>query len=58
MERGFIPQLDYHFADAGTAVGEVKKAYPKATLVQYDPAIAGTSLASGLNVQYDLAEAM
>jgi len=37
--------------------GEVKKAYPKATLVQYDPAIAGTSLASGLNVQYDLAEA-
>jgi molybdopterin-containing oxidoreductase family iron-sulfur binding subunit len=37
--------------------GEVKKAYPKATLVQYDPAIAGTSLADGLNVQYDLANA-
>jgi len=37
--------------------GEVKKAYPKATLVQYDPAIAGTALANGLNVQYDLTEA-
>jgi len=37
--------------------GEVKKAYPKATLVQYDPAIAGTTLADGTNVQYDLAEA-
>ncbi|MGA3010334.1 MAG: TAT-variant-translocated molybdopterin oxidoreductase [Terracidiphilus sp.] len=37
--------------------GEVKKAWPKATLVQYDPAIAGTSLASGLNIQYDLADA-
>ena len=37
---------------------EVQAAYPKATLVQYDPAIAGTALASGLNVQYDLAEAL
>jgi molybdopterin-containing oxidoreductase family iron-sulfur binding subunit len=37
--------------------GEVKKAYPKATLVQYDPAIAGTSLEKGLNVQYSLADA-
>jgi len=38
--------------------GEVKKAYPKATLVQYDPAVAGTSLAtSGLSVQYDLTDA-
>ncbi|MGB9408877.1 MAG: TAT-variant-translocated molybdopterin oxidoreductase [Terracidiphilus sp.] len=37
--------------------GEVKKAYPKATLVQYDPAIAGTAFADGLNVQYDLANA-
>jgi molybdopterin-containing oxidoreductase family iron-sulfur binding subunit len=36
---------------------EVQKAYPKAKLVQYDPAIAGTALASGLNVQYDLADA-
>jgi molybdopterin-containing oxidoreductase family iron-sulfur binding subunit len=36
---------------------EVKAAYPKATLVQYDPAIAGTALASGLSVQYSLAEA-
>jgi molybdopterin-containing oxidoreductase family iron-sulfur binding subunit len=35
----------------------VQAAYPKATLVQYDPAIAGTALANGLNVQYDLAEA-
>ena len=35
----------------------VQAAYPKATLVQYDPAIAGTSAANGLNVQYSLAEA-
>jgi MoCo/4Fe-4S cofactor protein with predicted Tat translocation signal len=35
----------------------VQATYPKAKLVQYDPAIAGTALASGLNVQYDLAEA-
>jgi len=32
-------------------------AYPKATLVQYDPAVAGTSLASGENVQYSLDDA-
>jgi MoCo/4Fe-4S cofactor protein with predicted Tat translocation signal len=32
-------------------------AYPKATLVQYDPAIAGTSVAKGLNVQYALSDA-
>jgi molybdopterin-containing oxidoreductase family iron-sulfur binding subunit len=36
---------------------EVQAAYPKATLVQYDPATAGTALSNGLNVQYDLAEA-
>ena len=36
---------------------EVQAAYPKATLVQYDPAIAGTPVANGLNVQYLLAEA-
>jgi molybdopterin-containing oxidoreductase family iron-sulfur binding subunit len=36
---------------------EVQKAYPKATLVQYDPAIAGTSLASGFAAQYNLADA-
>jgi molybdopterin-containing oxidoreductase family iron-sulfur binding subunit len=36
---------------------EVKAAYPKATLVQYDPAIAGTSLESGLATQYNLADA-
>jgi MoCo/4Fe-4S cofactor protein with predicted Tat translocation signal len=36
---------------------EVQKVYPKAKLVQYDPAIAGTFLASGLNVQYDLSQA-
>jgi molybdopterin-containing oxidoreductase family iron-sulfur binding subunit len=35
----------------------VQAKYPKAKLVQYDPAIAGTALASGLNVQYDLAQA-
>jgi molybdopterin-containing oxidoreductase family iron-sulfur binding subunit len=36
---------------------EVQAKYPKATLVQYDPAVAGTPLERGLNVQYDLAEA-
>ena len=36
---------------------EVQAKYPKATLVQYDPAIAGTALESGLNVQYDLSQA-
>ncbi len=35
----------------------VQKAYPKTTLVQYDPAIAGTWLEKGLNVQYDLSQA-
>jgi molybdopterin-containing oxidoreductase family iron-sulfur binding subunit len=35
----------------------VQAAFPKATLVQYDPAIAGTWLAKGLNVQYDLSHA-
>ena len=35
----------------------VQAAYPKATLVQYDPAVAGTSLAQGANVQYSLADA-
>jgi molybdopterin-containing oxidoreductase family iron-sulfur binding subunit len=35
----------------------VQAAYPKAKLVQYDPAIAGTAFANGLNVQYDLARA-
>jgi molybdopterin-containing oxidoreductase family iron-sulfur binding subunit len=36
---------------------EVQAKYPNAKLIQYDPAIAGTALASGLNVQYDLADA-
>jgi molybdopterin-containing oxidoreductase family iron-sulfur binding subunit len=36
---------------------EVQAKYPNATLVQYDPAIAGTALAGGLNVQYDLTDA-
>jgi molybdopterin-containing oxidoreductase family iron-sulfur binding subunit len=35
----------------------VQTAYPKATLVQYDPAIAGTVLASGQTAQYNLADA-
>ena len=35
----------------------VQAAYPKATLVQYDPAIAGTFLTRGYNVQYDLSSA-
>ncbi|MGO8758688.1 MAG: TAT-variant-translocated molybdopterin oxidoreductase [Terracidiphilus sp.] len=33
---------------------EAQAAWPKANLVQYDPALAGTFLASGMNVQYDL----
>ena len=36
---------------------EVQKAYPKAKLVQYDPAIAGTAFASGVSPQYALADA-
>jgi len=36
---------------------EVQKAYPKAKLVQYDPAIAGTALAQGVTPQYALAGA-
>jgi molybdopterin-containing oxidoreductase family iron-sulfur binding subunit len=35
----------------------VQTAYPKATLVQYDPAIAGTTAEQGIGVQYDLARA-
>jgi len=36
---------------------EVQKAWPKAKLVQYEPAIAGTFLEKGMNVQYDLSQA-
>ena len=36
---------------------EVEKAYPKAKLVQYDPAIAGTAFAQGVTPQYALAGA-
>ncbi|HEY1986287.1 MAG TPA: TAT-variant-translocated molybdopterin oxidoreductase [Terracidiphilus sp.] len=35
----------------------VQAAYPKAKLVQYDPAVAGTALASGTTAQYDLSGA-
>jgi len=35
----------------------VQAAYPKAKLVQYDPALAGTWLAKGLNLQYSLDQA-
>ena len=35
----------------------VQSAYPKAKLVQYDPALAGTFLTKGYNVQYNLAAA-
>jgi len=35
----------------------VQAAYPKATLVQYDPAIAGTPIENGVNAQYSLADA-
>jgi MoCo/4Fe-4S cofactor protein with predicted Tat translocation signal len=36
---------------------ELQTAWPKAKLVQYDPALAGTFLAQGVNVQYDLSQA-
>jgi len=35
----------------------VQAAWPKAKLVQYDPAVAGTAAAKGLNVQYALGDA-
>jgi molybdopterin-containing oxidoreductase family iron-sulfur binding subunit len=35
----------------------VQAAYPKAKLVQYDPAVAGTTAQDGQNVQYSLADA-
>jgi len=35
----------------------VQAAYPKAVLVQYDPAVAGTSVANGSSVQFALADA-
>jgi molybdopterin-containing oxidoreductase family iron-sulfur binding subunit len=35
----------------------VQAAYPKAKLVQYDPAVAGTAQSRGLNVQYALGDA-
>ena len=35
----------------------VQAAYPKAKLVQYDPALAGTWLAKGVNLQYSLDQA-
>src|ERR1035437_3741657 len=35
----------------------VQSAYPKAKLVQYDPAVAGTVLAGGSSVQYALGDA-
>jgi MoCo/4Fe-4S cofactor protein with predicted Tat translocation signal len=36
---------------------EVQTAYPKAKLIQYDPALAGTAIAEGLDVHYSLSEA-
>jgi molybdopterin-containing oxidoreductase family iron-sulfur binding subunit len=36
---------------------EVQAAYPKATLAQYDPAIAGTAVERVMKVQYDLSQA-
>ena len=35
----------------------VQAAWPKATMVQYDPAIAGTAAEQGVNTQYDLSGA-
>jgi MoCo/4Fe-4S cofactor protein with predicted Tat translocation signal len=37
--------------------GEAQKAYPKAKLVQYDPALAGTAFAKGFNPIYSLDKA-
>jgi MoCo/4Fe-4S cofactor protein with predicted Tat translocation signal len=37
--------------------GELQKAFPKTRLIQYDPALAGTWLAKGVNIQYDLTQA-
>jgi Fe-S-cluster-containing dehydrogenase component len=36
---------------------EAQKTYPKAKLVQYDPALAGTAFASGINPHYSLEQA-
>jgi molybdopterin-containing oxidoreductase family iron-sulfur binding subunit len=36
---------------------EVQAKFPKATLVQYDPAVAGTTLSSDENAQYSLTDA-
>ena len=36
---------------------EASKAYPKAKLVQYEPALAGTLFAKGVNPQFSLADA-
>jgi molybdopterin-containing oxidoreductase family iron-sulfur binding subunit len=36
---------------------EVQKAFPKAKLVQYDPAVAGTLLTGPVSVQYNLTDA-
>ncbi len=36
---------------------EAQKAYPKAKLVQYDPALAGTAFSSGVRPVYSIAEA-
>src|ERR1700761_3130412 len=36
---------------------EVQKAFPKAKLVQYDPAVAGTALQGASSTQYNLADA-
>ena len=36
---------------------EVQKAFPKAKLVQYDPAVAGTLLTGPVSIQYNLADA-
>jgi len=35
----------------------VQAAYPKAKLVQYEPAVAGTALQDGMSAQYNLADA-
>jgi molybdopterin-containing oxidoreductase family iron-sulfur binding subunit len=36
---------------------DVQKAYPKAKLIQYDPATAGTFVEKGINTQFDLSAA-
>ena len=50
-------KFDNYFADIGAAVERSTDLLPKAKLVQYDPAIAGTASEHGANIRYDLTKA-